>query len=184
MIVAVALRKVGYLAWDQANLVKLGKLLAAFILVDLYFFGCDLLTAAFPQSSGLEVFEMLTTGVLAPFFWTEVVLCAVAAIICLVPSLRTTPLLVTAAVFAIIGILCKRIQLLDGGFQIANITNASALTSASHSSFESGMEGIYSSLVYMPTALELGVALGVTALAVLVFLLGIKFLPLRDQSSK
>ena len=40
--VVVALRAAGYLKWEQANLVKLAKLLGAFVMVDLYFFGCHL----------------------------------------------------------------------------------------------------------------------------------------------
>ena len=48
MVVAIALRRAGYLSLDQAYLVKLAKLLGAFVVVDLYFFGCDLLTEAFP----------------------------------------------------------------------------------------------------------------------------------------
>ena len=52
MVVAIGLRKVGYLELDQSYLVKLAKLLGAFVMVDLYFFGCDLLTEAFPGGIG------------------------------------------------------------------------------------------------------------------------------------
>ncbi|MCI2241318.1 NrfD/PsrC family molybdoenzyme membrane anchor subunit [Adlercreutzia faecimuris] len=181
MCVAAALRAAGYLALDQANLVRLAKLLAAFVLVDLYFFGCDLLTEAFPAAGGLAVVEMLTAGPLAPFFWGEVVLCAVAAVICLVPSLRTTPLMVAAGLCAIVAILCKRVQLLVGGFQIANIGLPGPVGPMTVTGWESGMAGAYQGMVYWPAPIEWGVALGVVALAVLVFLLGVKFLPLRPQ---
>ena len=76
---AVALRGAGYLKWEQANLEKLAKLLGAFVMVDLYFFGCDLLTEGFPGGSGLEVVAMLTTGPLAPYFWVEIIGCAACA---------------------------------------------------------------------------------------------------------
>ena len=66
MCAAVALRAAGYLKWDQSDLVKLAKLLAVFLLVDLYFFGCDLLTEGFPAASGAAVVEMLVSGPLAP----------------------------------------------------------------------------------------------------------------------
>ena len=39
-------------------------------------------------------------------------------------------------------------------------------------------------MIYWPTPLELGVTLGVVALGVLVFLLGIKFLPLRPKDEE
>ena len=57
-------------------MVKLAKLLGAFVMVNLYFFGCDLLTEAFPGGSGAEVVAMLATGPLAPYFWTEIAGCA------------------------------------------------------------------------------------------------------------
>ena len=180
MCASVALRAVGYLVWNQANLVRLAKLLGAFVVVDLYFFGCDLLTEAFPAGSGTEVVEMLTTGPLAPFFWIEVVGCAVCAVICLVPNLRTTPLLVVASLLAIVGIFCKRVQLLVGGFQLANLDLAGFLTSSSLSDWEVHLlPNSSSALVYCPTPLEFGVTIGVIALGFLVFFLGIKFLPLK-----
>lgn len=179
MVVAIGLRKVGYLELDQSYLVKLAKLLGAFVMVDLYFFGCDLLTEAFPGGSGAEVVAMLATGPLAPYFWTEIAGCAACAVICFVPALRTNTLLVIGSLLAIAGIFCKRVQLLVGGFQIANLDYAGPLTSMQHTAWDSGLSGIYGSMVYWPTPLEAGVTLGVVALGALVFLLGIKFLPLR-----
>mgnify|MGYP000373374523 CR=1 FL=1 len=66
LVVVIALRKAGYLELDQANVVKLVKMLGAFVVVDLYFFGCDLLTAGFPGGSGSEIVAMLVSGPLAP----------------------------------------------------------------------------------------------------------------------
>ena len=179
MVVAIALRKVGYLQLDQAYMVKLAKLLGAFVMVDLYFFGCDLLTEAFPGGSGAEVVAMLVSGPLAPWFWTEIAACAACAVICFTPALRTNALLVVGSLLAILGIFCKRVQLLVGGFQIANLDYAGPLTSMQHTAWDSGLSGIYGGMVYWPTPLEFGVTLGVVALGVLVFLLGLKFLPLR-----
>ncbi len=121
LVVVIALRKAGYLELDQANVVKLVKMLGAFVVVDLYFFGCDLLTAGFPGGSGSEIVAMLATGPLAPFFWVEVVGCALCAAVCFTPKLRTDPLVVVASLLAIVGIFCKRAQLLVGGFQIPNL---------------------------------------------------------------
>lgn len=177
--VVVALRRAGYLKLDQAYVVKLAKLLGAFVMVDLYFFGCDLLTEAFPAGSGLEVVSMLVSGPLAPFFWIEIVGCAICAVICFTPALRTNALMVVGSLLAIVGIFCKRVQLLVGGFQIPGLDYAGALTPMQHTAWDAGLSGIYGSMVYWPTPLEFGVALGVIALAILVFLLGIKLLPLR-----
>ena len=177
--VAVALRAAGYLKWERANLVKLAKLLGAFVMVDLYFFGCDLLTEGFPAGSGLEVVAMLTTGPLAPYFWVEVIGCVACAVICFTPALRRGGLLVVGSLLAIVGIFCKRVQLLVGGFQLPNLDYAGPLTSMQHTAWDSGLSGIYGGMVYWPTPLEFGVTLGVVALGFLIFFLGLKFLPLR-----
>ena len=179
LVVVIALRKAGYLELDQANVVKLAKMLGAFVLVDLYFFGCDLLTSAFPGGSGAEVVGMLTTGPLAPFFWTEVVGCVLCAVVCFAPRLRTSPLIVVASLLAIVGIFCKRVQLLVGGFQIPNIDYAAPVSSYTVTDWTSGMAGAYQGMVYFPTPLEFGVALGVIGLGALLLLLGLKYLPLK-----
>ncbi len=181
---AVALRAAGYLQWEQENLVKLAKLLGAFVMVDLYFFGCDLLTEAFPAAGGMEVVNMLVSGPLAPFFWIEIIGCAVCAVICFTPALRTTPLVVVASLLAILGIFCKRVQLLVGGFQIANIDLPAVMTPFTITNWEGNMAQAYQGMVYWPTPLELGVALGVTALGFLIFFLGLKFLPLKPANQE
>ncbi|HIW76488.1 MULTISPECIES: NrfD/PsrC family molybdoenzyme membrane anchor subunit [Gordonibacter] len=179
LVVVIALRRVGYLELDQAYVVKLVKMLGAFVLVDLYFFGCDLLTAGFPGGSGAEVVTMLVSGPLAPFFWVEIVGCALAAVVCFVPKLRTNPLIVVASLLAIVGILCKRVQLLVGGFQIPNIDYAAPMSSLTVTDWTGGMAGAYQGMVYTPSPLEFGVVLGVVGLGALLLLVGLKFLPLR-----
>ena len=167
MIVVIALRKAGRLDLDQASIVKMAKLLGAFIMVDLYFFGCDLLTAGFPQGEGAELVAMLTSGALAPFFWCEVVGCIVAAVICFVPALRKNGLLVFAAILAIIGIFCKRVQLLVGGFQNANLDLPTVTTQYTTTANTVG------GLVYWPTSIEFAVTLGVIGLAAALLCFGL-----------
>ena len=179
MVVAIALRRSGYLSLDQSYLVKLAKLLGAFVMVDLYFFGCDLLTEAFPGGSGAEVVAMLTAGPLAPYFWTEVVGCALCAVICFTPALRTNALLVAGSLLAILGIFCKRAQLLVGGFQIPNLDYAGPMTQYTVTDWATGMTGAYQGMVYWPTPIEFGIVLGVVGLGALLLLLGLKYLPLK-----
>ncbi|WP_172136338.1 NrfD/PsrC family molybdoenzyme membrane anchor subunit [Adlercreutzia sp. ZJ473] len=179
LVVAVALRRAGYFELDQAHVVRLAKLLGAFVCVDLYFLGCDLLTEAFPAASGAEVVGMLVAGPLAPFFWAEVLGCAACAVVCFTPRLRTSPLLAAASLLAIAAIFCKRVQLLVGGFQIANLDLPGAMTSHTVTNWDAGLAGAYAGLVYCPTPLEVGVALGVVALGALVFLAGLRYLPLK-----
>lgn len=179
LVVVIALRKANYMQLDQAYIVKLAKMLGAFVCVDLYFFACDLLTSAFPGGLGAETVSMLVSGPLAPFFWIEIVGCVLAAVICFVPKLRTNPLIVVAGLLSIIGIFCKRVQLLVGGFQIPNLDYSFAMNSMTVTNWESGMTGAYQGLVYWPTPLEFGVVLGVIGLGALMLFLGLKFLPLK-----
>ncbi|MCI8469696.1 MAG: polysulfide reductase NrfD, partial [Eggerthellaceae bacterium] len=183
-IVVLALRKAGYLDVDPAHVTKLAKLLGAFVCVDLYFFGCDLLTEAFPAAGGLAVVDMLVSGPLAPFFWAEIVGCIVCAVVCFTPSLRRPGLLVAASALAILAIFCKRVQLLVGGFQIASLDYAGPLTPMTVTGWESGMAGAYSGMVYWPTMIEWGVTIGVIALGALILLAGLRYLPLRPTDEK
>ena len=183
-IVVLALRKAGYLDVDSAHVTKLAKLLGAFVCVDLYFFGCDLLTEAFPAAGGLAVVDMLVSGPLAPFFWAEIIGCVVCAVVCFTPSLRRPGLLVAASALAILAIFCKRVQLLVCGFQIASLDYAGPLTPMTVTGWESGMAGAYSGMVYWPTMIEWGVTIGVIALGALILLAGLRYLPLRPTDEK
>ena len=185
LCVVIGLRGAGYLKLEQEQVVRLAKLLGAFVCVDLYFFGCDLLTEAFPGADGMALVTMLTTGQLAPFFWVEIVGCILCAVVCFTPALRKSGLLVVASLLAIVGIFCKRVQLLLGGFQVANIDLPFATTPMTLEGIGSSTFGAaYQGLVYWPTPLEFGVALGVVALGVAVFLVGLKCLPLRPKQDK
>ncbi|NHM14994.1 NrfD/PsrC family molybdoenzyme membrane anchor subunit [Xiamenia xianingshaonis] len=179
IVVVIALRKVGYLELDQRYLIKLAKMLGAFCMVDLYFFGCDLLTAGFPGAEGAKVVEMLVFGPLAPFFWVEVVGTALAAVICFVPSARNNVMLVIASALAIVAIFCKRVQLLVGGFQIPNLDLVGVINPHTVTNATGTLAQAYQGMVYWPTMLELGVVIGVFALGALLLLLGLKKLPLK-----
>ncbi|MCI8451374.1 MAG: polysulfide reductase NrfD [Eggerthellaceae bacterium] len=180
-IVVVALRKVGYLELDQAYVVKLAKLLGVFVVVDLYFFGCDLLTEAFPAAGGLAVVDMLVSGPLAPFFWVEIIGCVACAVVCFTPSLRRPGLIVAASALAIAAIFCKRVQLLVGGFQLPTLDLPGPVTSLTVTGWEAGVASAYEGLVYWPTMIEWGVTLGVIGLGAFILLAGLKFLPLRPK---
>ncbi len=179
LVVVIALRRAGYLQLDQKYVVKMLKLLGVFVLVDLYFFGCDLLTEGFPAGSGADIVAMLTTGALAPFFWIEVLGCAATAVIAFVPKLRTNPLIVVAAVLAIVGIFCKRVQLLVGGFQIPNLDMPAVVSGPGLADAGAALQSAGGAMVYFPSPLEFGVMAGVVGLGALLLLVGLKYLPLK-----
>jgi molybdopterin-containing oxidoreductase family membrane subunit len=181
LIVVVVLNKTGYLSVEADNLTKMAKLLGVFTAVDLYFFACDLLTAGFPGAEGADTVAMLVAGPLAPFFWTEVAAGAITMIVAFVPAARKASLVVTAATLSIVGILCKRVQLLLGGFQIENITLADVPSGPPLSDLGASLQGAFPALVYVPSLLEIGVVTGVLALGVLLVLVGLRLLPLAPR---
>ncbi len=184
LVVVIALRKAGYLELEQSDISKMAKLLGVFTAVDLYFFACDLLTSGFPGGAGAEVVAMLTTGPLAGFFWAEVIFGVITMFIAFAPKLRTTSLVAVAAVISVLAVLCKRIQLLIGGFQIPNIDYPAVSTGPQLTDAGSSLAALGGELVYVPSPLELGVALGVIALGVLLLLLGLRLLPLKPVKSE
>ena len=62
--------------------------------------------------------------------------------------------MVAGSLLAILGIFCKRVQLLVGGFQIANLDYAGPLTPMQHTAFDSGLAGIYGQMVYWHNVLR------------------------------
>lgn len=185
LIVVIALRRTGYLELEQQNIVNLAKMLGVFVCVDLYFFACDLLTSGYFGGEGANVVAMLTSGQLAPFFWTQIAFMAVALVLLFVPKLRTNRGVVIASALTIAAVFCKRVQILVGGFQLANIEYADVANSFSLTNWESGLtlQG-YQSMVYWPTPMEFCITLGVIALGSLMLLLGLKYLPLKQVSAE
>ncbi|MEF9841795.1 MAG: polysulfide reductase, partial [Raoultibacter sp.] len=89
--------------------------------------------------------------------------------------------IIAAAVLAIIGIFCKRVQLLVGGFQMPNLDYASAISGPALTDVGAAAQGIMPAMVYFPTPLEFGIMLGVFGLGVLLLLLGLRYLPLAPS---
>ena len=84
-----------------------------------------------------------------------------------------------AAILTIIGVFCKRIQIIIGGFQIPNLDMAAIMTPFSAASWKGGLLTAYQGTIYAPTLLEVGIVIGVIGLGALLLSLGMKFLPLR-----
>jgi molybdopterin-containing oxidoreductase family membrane subunit len=182
LIVVVVLRKTGYLGLEQDQISKMAKLLGIFTAVDLYFFGCDLLTSGFPGGTGGEIVSMLVSGPLAGFFWTEIIAGIMTMIVAFTPKLRTNPLIVCASVLSIIAIFCKRIQLMLGGWQIENINLPGVVSGPALTESGAGIQSVFPALVYFPSFLEMGVSLGVLALGVALVLVGLRLLPLAPSA--
>lgn len=108
---------------------------------------------------------------------------ALIVAILVVPKLRTTPGVVVASVLAILGVFCKRLQILVGGFQIPNLDMPGVTTQYAITNWQAGFTGAYQGMVYAPQPIEFGVTLGVLAMCVLFLLLGLKYLPLKPSEN-
>ncbi|MDR1014916.1 MAG: polysulfide reductase NrfD [Coriobacteriales bacterium] len=184
LLMALALRKAGRLALEQADITKMARLLGVFTAVDLYFFGCDLLTSGFPGAEGASIVALLTSGPLAPFFWCEVLAGVFAMLVAFTPRLRTAPLIAAAAALSVLAILCKRVQLLVGGFQTPNIAYPTVTSGPPLTDAGAALASVGPALVYIPSPLELGVAAGVFGLGALLLLLGLRLLPLGQTEGR
>ncbi|MDR1015423.1 MAG: hypothetical protein LBL86_10680, partial [Coriobacteriales bacterium] len=173
----------GYLELENASVVKMAKLLGVFTAIDLYFFACDLLTSGFPGGEGGEVVAMLAVGPLAPFFWAELAFGVVTLLVAFMPSLRRPGAVVGVAVLSVLAILCKRIQLLIGGFQQPNLDYAALTSGPALTDAGAGLAGLAPALVYVPAPLELGIVTGVLGLGAALLLVGLRALPLRATAA-
>ena len=86
---------------------------------------------------------------------------------------------ICCTVLAIVGIFCKRVQLLVGGFQIPNLDMPAVVSGPALTDAGAALQSAGGSMVYFPSMLEFGVVLGVFGLGALMLLLGLKFLPLK-----
>jgi molybdopterin-containing oxidoreductase family membrane subunit len=179
LVVVICLRKSGYLKLDKLYIDKMAKLLGVFAIVDLYFFFCDLLTATFQSGSSGELLPMLMYGPLAPFFWFEWISCIVVMLICFIPKLRSVPGVLVAAILSILAVMCKRIQLVVGGFQLPNLEFGQVFTNQTITNYAAA-NSAYNSIVYWPSTLEWAIFVGVWALGVFLLLLGLRYLPLKQ----
>lgn len=181
LIVVIALQKAGRLTIERSSMVNLAKMLAVFTCVDLYFFAWRSADERFPRRRGCQCggdaghrpLGAVLLGRRSPGM-------VLACVILFVPRLRTKGGVVLASALVIAGVFCKRCEILVGGFQIPNIEFADVANHMTITNWESGMSLFgYQGLVYWPTPLEFGVALGVVALGGFLLLLGLKYLPLH-----
>lgn len=183
LVITLILRKTGNLVLEDENVQKMGKLLGVFVAVDLFFFFCEILTSVYPGAgTAYEIIGMVTTGPIAPFFWTQVLGGIIAMILMFNPATRKkTGAVVVASILAILGIFCKRVQLIEGGFQVPNLTYPGMTTGPSVPGVDGFWQGIGGNLVYWPSGFEVGVTLGVLALGGFLLILGLRILSKQEN---
>jgi dimethyl sulfoxide reductase membrane subunit len=171
LVVAWTVRKVS--SWNPPSHVfqDLAKLLAWFVAVDFFLLMAELITAYTSQTDyHLAPLEMLFGGRLAPLFWAQIGLgVLVPFAIYATPKLRVhTPLVVAAAVLSILGVFAKRVNILMPGMYEPQVSMAPGIPLGRPG------QGFGIDNLYVPTWVEYGVVIGITAFAATLITIGVR----------
>lgn len=149
----------------------LAKLLAWFVAVDFFLLMAELITAYTSQTDyHLAPLEMLFSGRLAPLFWAQMGLgVLVPFVVYATPKLRTrTPLVVAAAVLSILGVFAKRVNILMPGMYEPQVSLAPGIPLGRPG------QGFGIDQLYVPTWVEYGVVIGITAFSATLITMGVR----------
>ena len=178
ILLALVVRRVGRLRFDDGLVAYLGGLLAVFISVEAFFVLSEALTAAYPgaEFEGDPIARMLT-GQFAPLFWFEVGVGLLVPFVMLARrGWRASPRVVAiAAGIAIVGIYVHRLNLVLNGLAVSPIglpPGVSIGTPQDGASFAM-------SNWYVPSAIEWLIVIGVLAFGAFVFTMAARWLPLQ-----
>ncbi|MDR1015746.1 MAG: polysulfide reductase NrfD [Coriobacteriales bacterium] len=182
LIVLVALNVTGVFKTEKRLLASLAGLLAACIAIDGFMVGCEVLTMAYPGADA-TVLAVMTSGATAPLFWGEIVLGLVVPFCLLVfRRIRENMAAVTlASALVVVGVLFKRAWLLLSSFGALNIEGAPGVTYGRSALSGTDMWELVGA--YAPTWVEGVVALGIIALAALLFVLLAQRVLAADRAS-
>jgi molybdopterin-containing oxidoreductase family membrane subunit len=170
LLVLVLLNATGVFTTEKRLLSSLAGLLAVCVAVDAFMVGCEVLTIAYPGADA-AILATMASGATAPFFWGEIALGLVVPFCLLVfrKGRENTALMVAASVLVVVGVFFKRAWLLLTSFVPFNAEGAPGVTFG-----RSALEGTtiwQPDGSYAPTWVEGVVALGIVALAALLFML-------------
>ncbi|UWG46613.1 Polysulfide reductase, NrfD [Halanaeroarchaeum sp. HSR-CO] len=158
---------------------ELGKILGVFVAVHIvYLLAAERLPHAWAANFD---FWSITSAFLigdTPYFWLWTIVGGAIPIALLVfPSLRRQVwAVVTASVFAIVGILFEGVNLVFVGYDEVPIADAPGVTTGrEYTGF--GADIWATSGTYTPTVVELAISVGIIAVGALIVTLGIRYLP-------
>ena len=170
IIIFVTLNKSSYIAISLDKLGKLGKLTAVFLFFELFVVLGETAIGLYAGSGEeAEIIHWLVKGEGAPFFWVEVIAIVVGLVLLLSKKPGT---LVSGSAISIFAIFMIKYNLLQA--QLLNPLIAYAGPPG-----YSGGEG-----VYLPSLIEVGVAVGIVSLGVLLVMVGLDRLSLGFKSGQ
>jgi molybdopterin-containing oxidoreductase family membrane subunit len=181
ILLALILRRLGQLDFDDRLVAMLGGLLGTFVAVEAFLLLAEYLTAMYPGAPEGEAARRMLTGPYLPLLLVEVVLgLGVPFAILAIGRLRRRPQWVAlAAVVAIVGIFVHRLNLVLNGLSVPNVDLPPGLpvgvAQGGGSSFSMGTW-------YVPTIVEWLVVAGILAFGALLFTAAVRFLPLSAHA--
>lgn len=180
ILLALVLRRLRRLDFEDDLVAYLGGLLAVFITVEAFFVFSETLTAAYPGAAfESEPIRRMLAGPYAPLFLFEVVVGLLVPFLVLARRrLRASPAIVaTMSILAIIGILVHRLNIVLNGLSYPLIEFPPGL---SVGEYTAGQPSFITSYWYAPSLVEWLIVLGVLAFGALVFTFAVLVLPLRE----
>jgi molybdopterin-containing oxidoreductase family membrane subunit len=182
ILLALVLRRLGRLTFDNSLVAMLGGLLGAFIAVEGFLLLAEYLTATYPGAPEGEAAARMLSGPYLPLFLFEVVVgLGLPFAILASRRLRGDPRWVgVAAGIGIVGIFVHRLNLILNGLSVPNIELPPGL------SFGVPRDGVSSFSTYywyVPTIVEWLIVLGVLAFGALLFTLAAWYLPLEEHAA-
>jgi dimethyl sulfoxide reductase membrane subunit len=183
ILLALALRRVGWLRFENSLIAMLGGLLGVFIAVEGFLLLAEYLTATYPGAPEGEAAARMLSGTYRPLFLFEVVAGLVVPFLILaVRRLRRDPRWVAlASGIGIVGIFVHRLNLVLNGLSVPNIKLPPGLPIGVAQADPASSFAMY--YWYVPTVVEWLVVIGILAFGALVFTLSARFLPMQEAES-
>ncbi len=182
ILLALVLRRLGRLRFEDDLVAMLGGLLGTFIAVEAFLVFAEYLTASYPGApEGAAVARMLV-GPYAPLFWFEVgVGLGLPFVVLAIRRLRRDPRAVAAASgVAILGIFVHRLNLVLNGLSYANIQLPPGLPVGVD---QGAGTSFATSYWYVPTAVEWLIVAGILAFGALLFTIAVRVLPMQEPEA-
>jgi molybdopterin-containing oxidoreductase family membrane subunit len=179
ILLALVLRRLGRLTFDDDLVAMLGGLLGVFIAVEGFLLTAEYLTVMYPGAPEADAATRMLFGPYLPLFLFEVVIgLAVPFVILAVRRLRRDPRWVAlAAAIGIVGIFVHRLNLVLNGLSVPNLKLPPGLPVGVPQDGSSFSTYYW----YVPTIVEWLIVLGVLAFGALLFTAAVWYLPLEER---
>ena len=181
IILALVMRRLGRLVFDDRLVALLGGLLGVFVAVEAFLLLAEYLTATYPGAPESQAAARMLSGPYLPLFLFEVIVgLGVPFVILATRRLRTNPRWVAVgAAIAIVGIFVHRLNLVLNGLSYPNIGLPPGLPVGTQQDGASFAMSYW----YVPTIVEWLIVFGVLAFGALLFTMAVRFLPMQEPEA-